>query len=123
MQQFMICPFKRSTKMLRQIIGTMSNKQFFEKHWGKRHVVLDGNLGQEISFNRDYFFKIIDRNNLEFPRLTCMNNQGQCPIDQYANITPSHINSKVIAKKVKNLADNGNTIRIRGIDQFSDEIE
>lgn len=109
--------------MLKKILGSIDYSKFFKEYWGKRHIVLDGDLKKEILFNKDKFFQIIDRNNLEFPRLTCMNNSGQCPLDQYADITPYNISSKIIAKNVRKLAEEGNTVRIRAVDQFDEGIE
>lgn len=109
--------------MLKKILGTIGEEEFFTKYWGQKNVVLSDSIKENISFSKDDFFKILDTCNLEFPRVTCLHHRGRVPVEEYVDITTENISSKILSDKVKKLAEKGNTVRIRGIDQFNDSIK
>lgn len=109
--------------MLKKLIGQITEKEFFTEFWGKKSIILKSRLSHDILLTKEKFFEILIKSNLEFPRVTCMNDAGQVPITEYADITPFHVSPKIISKKVQDLADRGNTVRIRCVNQFDDSIK
>lgn len=108
--------------MLKDLLGDINCEDFFSKHWNKNHFLWRDTKNVIPNFSKTMFFYLIENCNLDFPRLTCLNNRGQVPVEQYVDITPNSISSKIIATKVKSLAKNGNTIRITGVDQFDSNL-
>jgi 50S ribosomal protein L16 3-hydroxylase len=108
--------------MLRKILGPINEEEYFTHYWNKKCLILSSDINNYLSFKKEDFFSIIETCNLEFPRLTCMHDRGQVPIDQYLDITHSSVSAKIISDKVLNLAEKGNTVRVRGINQFNNSI-
>lgn len=109
--------------MLEQLLGDTSLDTFFSLAWNKRAFKISPDSSIVPNFTIEDFFHVIDTSNLSFPQLTCMNEHGQVPHQDYLDISPTYVGSRVVAEKVKAIAREGNTIRIRSIGQFVPEIE
>ncbi len=110
--------------MLKELLGSTSEEVFFHEYWNQQGLVLrQSKIFNYCLFKKNDFFRLLKNNNFDFPTVTCMNDKGRIPIEKYVDITTNYISTKIIGERVINLAANGNTVRVRAIDQFNDNID
>jgi ribosomal protein L16 Arg81 hydroxylase len=105
--------------MIKEFFQDIGYSRFFENYWGKKHSIFTSSLNIIDEFGINDFFEIIERCNICFPQLTCLNFEGQVAHSEYLDITPNGISSKIDPIKVRALSRKGNTVRIKRINEFS----